>query len=98
MKINLDEHRFQGIRVFSGRKQGKSVRMSCDLDMLDLEYEPVEIHIPEDVFAVTQSFLVGLFTDSVAVLGVKRFCEHYTFTGYDIERSLHCFLYYEELK
>lgn len=82
--IDLAKYRSGGTRVYAGRERGEKVRQSADLDSADRAEEIVEVQIPSEIFAVTSSFFLGMFTDSIERLGETGFREKYRFVGKDI--------------
>lgn len=74
----------ENTKLFLGRDNGEWYRLVYDLDRLDLSGEQVEVHIPEDTFAVTSSFFGGMFDESIRLLGPLGFKHQYNFTGLDI--------------
>jgi hypothetical protein len=82
--IDLGAYRTAGTLVFAGRIRGGQVRSKAGLDETDKDPEPIVIHVPEDVWAVTSSFFLGMFGPSVRTLGEAGFAAHYLFTGKDI--------------
>lgn len=82
--IDLGSYRTAGVRVLAGRERGRLVRGKAGLDKLDKAPDPVEVHVPDDLWAITSSFFLGMFGDSVRFLGEEGFRKHYIFTGKDI--------------
>lgn len=78
-RLNLDKYRDRGVRTLSGRDRGEAVRKLASLDDLDSSEESVTVEIPEDVFSVHASFLLGLFGPSVRRLGLAGFYCKYKF-------------------
>ena len=81
VKIDLDEYRSEGGRVFVGRERGQRCRQKANLDWLDERETAVEIHVPEDTFSVNSSFFLAMFAKSIRKHGAARFRELYEFTG-----------------
>lgn len=79
--VDLDRHRTKGVRVFSGRARGLEVRKKEDLDSRDEDEQQVTVRIPDDTFAVTSSFFLGLFGPSIKRLGEDGFHAKYHFEG-----------------
>jgi len=69
-----------GMPVFTGRERGQQARIDLKLDQLAAN-EVVEVRIPEDTYAVTSSFFLGLFGPSVRTLGGEGFARQFQFTG-----------------
>ena len=86
--IDLDDYRGPGIGLYSGNPRGVAVRAAVRLDESDAAEEEVVVLVPEDVFAVTSSFLSGLLSKSIRSLGEDRFRELYSFEGKSIEETL----------
>jgi len=82
--IDLGAYRTAGTLVFAGRDRGKQVRGKAGLDEADKDANPIVVHIPEDIWAITSSFFLGMFGPSVRSLGEEGFATHYLFTGKDI--------------
>ena len=64
---------------FAGRNEGKSVRDTLKLDILDKDAEKYIIHIPEDTTSFNPSFYLGLFYGSIEKLTWKGFISKYRF-------------------
>lgn len=79
--IDLGRYRSTGVRVFAGRSRGRAVRKAAKINDLDAGNETVVVQVPDDTFAVTSSFILGLFGDSIARIGEQRFKEKYRFEG-----------------
>lgn len=75
-----------GMPVFTGRDRGESARKDLKLDKLPPN-EIVDVRIPDDTYAVTSSFFLGLFGPSVRELGGEGFERQFRFTGPDFVLS-----------
>jgi len=84
--VDLNTYRTSGTLVFAGRDRGQLVRAKSDLDTLDNDADVVEIRIPQELFAVTSSFFLGMFAKSIQTLGDDGFRRRYLFVGKDITR------------
>lgn len=85
----LDLQQWRGsndVRVLAGRDRGEVVRQTAEVAKLDETPAPVEVRVPTDLFAVSSSFFLGLFADSIRRLGEAGFRAHYRFTGKRIDR------------
>ena len=69
-----------GMPVFTGRARGEKARLDLKLDQLPPE-EVVEVRIPDETYAVTSSFFLGLFGPSVRTLGGEGFERQFRFVG-----------------
>lgn len=78
-RINIQNYRESGSKIFSGRDSGIAARQKLDLNKLDLDNERYEIIIPEDTYSISGSFFGGLFSDSVIRLGEDGFRNKYHF-------------------
>lgn len=76
-----------GRRVLAGRDRGKD---ACEFfKLLDIPVEDkVEVHVPENMTSVNVSFFIGMFKQIIYKLGDRGFREKYTFTGFDIKRTI----------
>ena len=79
IKINIQEYRASGSKIFSGREQGKKARQKLDLNKKDFDQEKYEIIIPDDTYSITGSFFGGMFSDSVINLKEEKFRDKYKF-------------------
>lgn len=69
-------------RVISGRPKGEARRAKEKLDTYDVIPDMgYRLVVPEKVFSVSSSFLLGLFGDSIRTLGEARFRERLTVDG-----------------
>jgi len=76
----------RAVRVLAGRDRGEEVRRTAQVAQLDHAEGVVEVRVPTDLFSVTSSFFLGLFGESIRVLGDEGFRQHYRFTGKPIDR------------
>ncbi len=68
--IDLEEFTAGGkVKNLSGKERGKAARKQFGLDRLDSEREPVEVKIPNSVYAISTSFFCGMFGESYTKLG-----------------------------
>ena len=63
------EHRGVNSTTFTGRPQGKEVRLNLGLSALDSSIENICVEIPEGTTSFNPSFYLGLFYDSILNLG-----------------------------
>jgi hypothetical protein len=66
--IDLEELTRGKVHNLSGRLRGLAARERFGLDGIDLAGHPVEIRIPDYIYAVTPSFIQGLFGPSLKFL------------------------------
>lgn len=84
MEINLEEYLEPGVRVLSGSTHGYMFRQRLQLDRIDRTPGMVVIiRIPETIYSITDSFVMGLFERSIEYLGGERFRRKYMFEGRD---------------
>ncbi|WP_251473058.1 hypothetical protein [Stenotrophomonas lactitubi] len=70
-----------GMPVFTGRQRGQDARKKLGLDSID-ENEDCKVLIPDEVYAITSSYFLGLFGPSVRKFGGKdAFFSHFHFEG-----------------
>lgn len=75
MKINFGD---LGMPVFTGRMRGQEARRRLKLDSIK-DDDIVEVVIPQETYAVTSSYFLGLFGPSVRSLGLERFQQVFQF-------------------
>lgn len=80
-RINLDlsDFRGQNSSLFTGRPQGLEVRNILKLDQKDLDAEEYLVLIPRGTTSINPSFFLGLFFNSIKILGIERFNQKYKF-------------------
>lgn len=82
------------VKNLSGHDKGSAAREKFELNRLDELAEPVEVVIPAFVYAISSSFVQGMFIQSLQKLGsVDAFFKHYRFQAgatviRQIERAL----------
>ena len=67
------------VHSLSGHDRGLAAREMFELGRLDSAPEPVTVRAPDNLDALSPSFVQGLFADSVHSLGRERFYTHYKF-------------------
>lgn len=76
------------IITLSGRPKGQKGRKEFDLDTLDNKSEIIIIKVPEEYKSISTSFILGMFGQSMKILGETSFFEKYKFEGKNIDRLL----------
>ena len=66
-------------RVFSGRERGLAARQRFNIPRLDRDASLVKVVIPADTYSMNMSFFLGMFGESVRVLGRDGFRRKYQF-------------------
>ncbi|KPF78358.1 hypothetical protein IP88_04235 [alpha proteobacterium AAP81b] len=81
--IDLEELTQGKVHNLSGRLRGIAARERFGLDGLDGSGDPVEIRIPDYIYAVTPSFIQGLLGPTLKSLhfDVKAFRDSYRFVA-----------------
>lgn len=81
--INLNETMGAGrVHNLAGRERGVAVRERYELDRLDATDGEVVIHIPDQLYSVSDSFILGMLAPSVLALGgLDAFLDKYRFEG-----------------
>lgn len=91
-KIDLEEYRTKGSKVFTGRERGRQIREKSQIDTLINQFSLIEISIPKDVMSVNPSFLEELLYNTVKELGCDSFFKKIKFVSdserYNIEDDL----------
>lgn len=73
------------IHNLAGKPRGVNARQEFHLDSLDHADGPVNVSVPSDIYAISASFFLGMFSQSVEALGGKeRFLDHYRFDANDV--------------
>ncbi len=67
MEINLDNYRNKKAAIFSGRERGRIVRDQIGGNNLD-EADEITFVIPDDVYAIASSFILGLLGQTIRSL------------------------------
>lgn len=78
-KINLQDYRKNGSKIFSGRDLGIQARQQLGLNQKDCDNEQYLVIIPHDTYSISGSFFGGLFSDSVIHLNEEKFKAKYIF-------------------
>ena len=84
MDVNLETYRTAPSKVFSGRKRGRKIRKTLNLDSIDDSNEPVRFIIPADIISLNPSFILGLLGPSIRKLGLESFNSRYSFVGDEV--------------
>lgn len=74
--------------TFAGRPEGRKVRANLDLDKKDKEPNNYQVVIPNDTTSMNPSFYLGLFFESIELLGIERFQQKYAFNLSTMEPRL----------
>ena len=69
-----------GMPVFTGRTRGQDARKRLSLDEVTAD-DSVDVVIPNDIYAVTSSYFLGLFGPSVRALGLEQFQKVFHFSA-----------------
>lgn len=64
LKIDLEKYRTGKSHIFAGRERGIEVKKSLTLEKLNAA-KKIEIIIPDDVYALNSSFLLGLLGETI---------------------------------
>lgn len=72
------------VRNLAGKDRGEQARTALKLDDLDKSVEPVVVHVPDYIYAISSSFFLGMFSQSIARCGSQEaFLRHYKFDASD---------------
>jgi len=77
--VDLEKLTRGEVTSLSGQPRGLEARKYFDLNQLDEVDEHVIVTAPENLEALTPSFVQGMFANSVHRLGRERFFDHYQF-------------------
>lgn len=78
-KIDITRFRGPNSTLFVGRDTGNQARRELKLDILDNNDQVIQFEIAKDTTSIAPSFILGLFSKSIASLGVERFKKKYLF-------------------
>jgi hypothetical protein len=84
MTQNIDLSKVAGggtVHNLTGKDRGIAARRALELDWLDRQADRVAIHVPSFLLAITDSFLFGLFSESIQRLGLDGFYAKYSFVA-----------------
>lgn len=85
--LDLAQYRTPGSRVFAGRDRGAHVRDAAGVAEFERDFErkPADavlvVKVPEDTLAISSSFLLALFGDTIRRLNAENFRSHVRFEG-----------------
>lgn len=93
IKIDLENYRTKGSKVFTGRERGRDIREKSEIDKyIKNSQNNIEISIPNNIMSVNPSFLEEFLHNVVIRLGKKQFYERVSFTSnstrYNIDEDL----------
>jgi hypothetical protein len=83
MKIDMNEVS-GGSRNLSGKGRGESARAHFRLDEIDRGDDRVTVKFPQEIYAISSSFFLGMFSPSIERLGVEAFQRKYRFIADDV--------------
>lgn len=86
LQVDLDTYRAPGVQIWAGRERGLNVRNAANIAEIERSDAELTIHVPEDAFAVTSSFLLAFLGDTIRALGETEFRRRVHFTGRNISR------------
>ena len=73
------------VHNLSGKAKGLDARDALRLDTLDVLNEPVNVLVPDDLYAISPSFFLGLFSKSLSRFGSREaFLSHYSFKADEV--------------
>ncbi len=90
--INLENFLTKGSKVFTGRERGAEVRKESKIDELATKYDKITVVIPENVRAISYSFLENFLLNVVRELGERKFYSKFQFIcngEYEIQSDLY---------
>lgn len=68
------------VHNLSGKTKGQDARRDLGIEGLDKEIEPIIVVIPDEIYAISPSFFLGLFSQSLSHFGSRdAFMRHYLF-------------------
>ena len=91
-KINLEDFRVKGAKVFTGRDRGEDVRKKSGIDEIESISDEIDFVIPDNIYSINPSFFEELFINVVRKLGKDDFLKKFHFSNlgdYNYEKPLH---------
>ena len=82
--INLSKQLKPNTKILSGRPEGKQARKEYNLIQVDRNDEVITVIFDEKVKGINPSFFLGLFGDSLKVMGIEKFRKKYIFQCNDV--------------
>lgn len=77
--VDLTQHRGKDTTLYTGRPEGKRVRVALNLDSLDESKSQINVIVPDGTTSIKSSFFLGLFYKSILKLGLDGFILKYKF-------------------
>lgn len=90
-KINLNDYRIPGSRIFFGKKKGEEARIASKIDEKIKSGAEIIIQIPDDILSVNPSFLEEFLMNAVRALPKDEFFKKIHFENnsfYNIDKDL----------
>jgi hypothetical protein len=78
-KIDLQDYRTQGAKVFTTRPRGIEVRNKSKINDLEPQYDKIIVVIPADISSINPSFLEEFFENVIIKLGESGFYNKFSF-------------------
>lgn len=86
--LDLSEYKSDGARIFAGRERGAHVRDAAAIVEFEKSDDLLDVIIPDDTYAVTSSFFLALFGETIRRLGESEFRRRVVFSGKVIPRVI----------
>lgn len=87
MEINLNTFRTAGAGIFAGRSRGVAVRQKVGEETID-RAEKLELLVPDDVFSINSSFILGLFGKTIRLHKKEGFLKRFSINTPDFDDSI----------
>lgn len=84
--LDLADYQSDGAKIFAGRPRGSAVRNAAQIASFSDSKDDLEVRVPDGTYAVTSSFFLSLFGQTIRDLGAEEFRRRVRFTGKDISR------------
>lgn len=93
--INLEKYRVKAngvkAKVFTGRDRGAEVRTASKIDLLETQYDNIEIVVPSDIYSINPSFFEEFLRNVVNKIGKEQFLKRFSLRsegGFDYTTKL----------
>jgi len=78
-EIDLEDFQTKGSRVFTGREQGKKVKIESKINEIENESDVVIVYLPDNLGSINPSFLEEFLFNVVTELKAEGFFKKFVF-------------------
>ena len=81
--LNMEQFLEKGSKALAGSDEGKNGRKLYNLDIIEDQFDIIEVIFPDDLFSLNTSFFLGFFSKSIKKFG-EDFLKKFQFKGPEI--------------